>query len=167
MFSIFNSTFLKNIDSVSVKDGELNRLARLLKSEIKEKFSSHLKLYILDSGSCRGCELELQALFNPLYDVSSVGIEVVYEIERADILCITGVLSENLYSEVVHVYEKLKEPKRVLTIGDCPLFHAPFQDTYAIRTQGIRSFSPEYHIGGCPPDPRALLRGLLKYLKKI
>ncbi len=147
-------------------DGELSRLKRLLKEEIKRKFSSKLKLYIIDTGSCGACELELQALFNPLYDVNALGIEVVYDIREADIMLLTGVLTENMYPVCLDAYKNLKEPKHVITVGDCIMFHAPFKDTFAIRGQANIHFLAKRHIGGCPPDPRALLRGLLKYLSK-
>ena len=142
-------------------DGELSRLQRLLKEEIKGKFSSRLKLYIIDTGSCGACELELQALFNPLYDANSLGIEVVYDIQEADILLLTGVLTENMYPVCLDAYNALKEPKYVISIGDCILSHAPFKDTFAIKGQANIHFLVNTHIGGCPPDSKALLRGIL------
>lgn len=150
-----------------IVDGELNRLHRLIKKEIKEKFSSRLKLYIMDTGSCGACEVELQALFNPLYDVSKLGVEVVYEVKEADIMILTGLLTENMYSVCMEAYKGLKEPKQVISIGDCPLFQAPFKDTFSIKGQASVHFSTGYHISGCPPNPRVLLRGLLKYLESL
>ena len=146
-------------------DGELHRLQRLLKDEIKEKFSSHLKLYIVDTGSCGACEVEIEALFNPLYNVSAIGIERVYEVEEADIMVLTGLLTENIYPLCLDSYQRLKEPKRVITIGDCMMFHTPFKDTFAIKGQASIHFLTQAHIKGCPPNPKALLRGLLKYLQ--
>ena len=148
-------------------DGELHRLQRLLKEEIKEKFSSKLKLYIIDTGSCGACEVELQALFNPLYDVSSLGVEVVYRVEEADIMLLIGLLTENIYPFCLESYQNLKEPKHLITLGDCMTFQAPFKDTFAIKGQANIHFSTETHIAGCPPNPKALLRGLLKYLKTL
>ena len=149
------------------RDDELLRLHRMLKREIKEKFSSHLKLYIIDTGSCSACELELQSLFNPLYDISKVGVEVVYEIVEADILLVTGVITENMYGELSSIYKKLKDPKHLILIGDCPIGEAIFKNTFAIKGYRKQEFLNGYSIGGCPPDPRLLLRGLLKYLESI
>ena len=168
MFKLFkNDSSVYGWSKELQKDAELTRLDRLLKKQIKEKFSSSLKLYIVDSGSCSACELELQALFNPLYNISSMGIEVVYDATKADVLLITGLITENMYLELKEIYKKLKEPKRVMTIGDCPLAQAPFLDTFALNSQGINAFSASYHIRGCPPEPRELLRELLKYLKSL
>jgi len=148
-------------------DGELHRLQRLLKDEIKEKFDSKLKLYIIDAGSCGACELELEALFNPLYNVSTIGIEVVYEVKKADMMLLTGLLTENIYPICLESYQNLKEPKHVITIGDCMMFHAPFKDTFAIKGQANIHFLSQAHIKECPPNPKALLRGLLKYLQNL
>ncbi len=148
-------------------DGELLRLQRLLKEEIKGKFSSRLKLYIIDTGSCGACEVEFQALFNPLYDAKSLGIEVVYDVKEADMLLLMGLLTENMYPICLDAYSSLKEPKHVITLGDCTLFHAPFKDTFAIKGQSHIHFLAKSHIAGCPPNPKALLRGVLKYLQGL
>lgn len=149
------------------KDGELERQHRLLKEQIKEKFSSTLNLYIMDTGSCNACEVEIQALFNPLYDVSELGIHIVYDPKEADIMLMTGLLTENIYPICMKVYKELKEPKRLISIGDCPLFQAPFKHTFALKGELNIHFPTVFHIAGCPPDPKALLRGLLKYLKTV
>ena len=168
MYNIFQNKINQKKSMKKPKvDGELSRLKRLLKEEIKRKFSSRLKLYIMDTGSCGACELELQALFNPLYDVNSLGMEVVYDIKEADILLLTGLLTENMYPICLDAYKNLKEPKHVITVGDCMMFHAPFQNTFAIKGQSNIHFLSETHIGGCPPDPRALLRGLLKCFQSL
>lgn len=167
MFKLFHNEFNRyNAVSNFKKDSELIRLHRLLKEQIKEKFDSKLKLYILDSGSCNACELELQTLFSPLYNISDLGVEVVYSIKKADILLITGLMTENMYTEALVVYEELNEHKRVISIGDCPLLHAPFKDNFALRGQ-LSVIPTSFHIAGCPPNPKELLRGLHKYLKKL
>lgn len=168
MYSIFQNKINQKKSMKKPKaDGELSRLQRLLKKEIKVKFSSRLKLYSIDTGSCNACELELKALFNPLYDVNALGIELVYNIKDADMLLLTGVLTENIYPVCVDAYKNLKEPKHLITIGDCMMAHAPFQNTFAIKGQANVHFSSKRHISGCPPDPRALLRGLLEYVQSL
>ena len=168
MFSLFqNELNRKKSMERPVMDGELLRLHRLLKEEIKVKFSSKLKLYIIDTGSCNACEVELQALFNPLYNVNKVGIEVVYHSSQADIMVLTGLLTENMYPHCREAYQQLKEPKHVVTLGDCPLFHAPFQKSFAIKGEANIHFSTQFHIKGCPPEPKGILRGLLKYITSL
>jgi len=168
MYNLFRDKINQNRAMKRVKpDGELNRLQRLLKEEIKNKFASKLKVYIIDTGSCGACELEFRALFNPLYDISRVGIEMVYDVKEADIMLLTGLLTENIYPICMEHYQNLKEPKHVISIGDCMMLHAPFKDTFAIKGQANIHFLTQAHIRGCPPDPKALLRGLLKYIQSL
>jgi len=168
MYNIFkNKVNQKKAMKKPKADGELHRLQRLLKDEIREKFSSNLKIYVIDSGGCGACELEFQALFNPLYDASSIGIEVVYEIKKADMMLLMGLLTENIYPICLEKYQNLKEPKHVISVGDCTRFHVPFKDTFAIKGQAHIHFLTQIDIKGCPPDPKALLRGLLKYLQSL
>jgi len=148
-------------------DDELLRLHRMLKREIKEKFSSCLKLYILDAGSCNACEFELQNLFNPLYNISKVGVEVVYDIKEADMLLVTGLITENMYDELTLMYKQLKQPKHLVFIGDCPLGESVFKNTFAIKGHIKQEFSVSYSVLGCPPNPRVLMKGFLKYLESL
>ena len=168
MFKLFKDTFpLEVSDEKDFKDGELKRLDRLLKEQIETKFSSKLNLFIVDSGSCSGCELELQALFTPLYNIAKNGIEVVYDIKEADILVITGLMTENMYGEIVKLYDELKEPKYVILLGDCPLLRGAFQDNFSLKRPVEIPFNSFHTITGCPPEPKIILTELLKYLKKL
>jgi len=168
MFKFFKDEFpIEVLSEKEFKDGELKRLDRLLKEQIDEKFSSKLNFFIVDSGSCSGCELELQALFTPLYNIAKNGIEVVYTIEEADILIITGLMTENMYGEVLRLYEALKEPKYVVLLGDCPLLRGAFQDNFSLKRPIEIPFHSFHPIVGCPPEPKIILTELLKYLKKL
>ena len=40
----------------------------------------------IDAGSCNGCELEIQALNNPLYNIEGLGIRFVASPRHADLL---------------------------------------------------------------------------------
>jgi Ni,Fe-hydrogenase III small subunit len=150
-----------------VFDDELLRLHRMLKREIVKTFSSCLKLYIIDTGSCNACELELQNLFNPFYDISKVGIEVVYHIEEADMLLLTGLVTENMYEELTDIYGRLKSPKHLILVGDCPLGESVFKNSFVLKGYKKQKFSTSYSIAGCPPEPRALIKGILKYLESL
>jgi Ni,Fe-hydrogenase III small subunit len=168
MFNLFKDEFtLAKLNDKSAISEVAFAVRSLIKDLIKEKFSSSLRLYILDSGSCNGCELELQLLFSPLYDLSAYGIEVVYDISKADVLLITGLMTENMYVELEIIYEKLRDPKEIILIGDCPVTTTIFSNTYALKDKVDNLFPKAFHIGGCPPEPLILLEGLHEYLKKL
>ncbi|CAA6820146.1 MAG: Formate hydrogenlyase subunit 7 [uncultured Sulfurovum sp.] len=168
MFSFFKDEFplAKSNDKLSISSDAVH-IRALIKDLIDEKFSAPLKVYILDSGSCNGCELELQVLFSPIYDLPTFGVEVSYESEEADVLLVTGLITENMYGELQSVYKKLKEPKRIILIGDCPISAAPFKNTFALKDDMENFFSTAFKIPACPPEPLVLLEGLHEFLKRV
>ena len=44
----------------------------------------------VDAGSCNGCELEINALDNPYYNLEGLGIRFVASPRHADLLLVTG-----------------------------------------------------------------------------
>ena len=168
MFNLFKEEFppSKAKDKLAISE-EAFAIRALIKDLVREKFSSSLKLYVFDSGSCNGCELELQLLFSPLYNLSSYGVEVSYDASEADILLITGLMTENMYAPLELVSEKLKEPKTIITIGDCTVSTSVFPNSFALKEKVENLFPKAFHIGACPPEPLVLLQGLHEYLKKF
>jgi len=146
---------------------ELETIRGEIKRLVKEKFSSPFKVYIFDSGSCNGCELELQLLFSPLYNLSEYGINLVYDLSKADALIITGLMSENIYVELTKLTQELKVLPKIILLGDCPLNKAVFQESSTIRGEVIKIYPKAFPIGGCPPEPLNILDGFLKFLEKM
>src|ERR1700693_5795078 len=67
------------------------RVAReRLGSEILRQFSGALTIRHVDAGSCNGCELEINALNNPYYNLEGLGIKFVASPRHADMLLVTG-----------------------------------------------------------------------------
>jgi len=146
---------------------ELDFIREEIKRLVKEKFSSSFKIYIFDSGSCNGCELELQLLFSPLYNLSEYGIRLVYDPSKADALIITGLMTENMYAELNALSKQFKMPKDVILVGDCPLQATAFQDSFALKGEVVKLFPDAFEIKGCPPEPLLLLDGLYRFLEKL
>jgi len=167
MFSLLKDDSLAKVMEKPTISDEAVAICVLIRDLVKEKLPSSLKLYVFDSGSCNGCELELQLLFSPLYNLSSYGLEVSYDASEVDVLLITGLMTENMYAPLKLVIEELKEPKKIITIGDCPVYATAFQDTFALKDKVDNLFPNAFHIGGCPPEPLVLLQGLHEYLKKF
>ncbi len=168
MLGLFKEKFTISNSKKRAKASFMLDIEKGLKRIIKEKFSSVLKLYIFDTGSCNGCELELQLLFSPLHNLASVGIEVVYNASEADIVCLTGLMTQNISLELEQVVDALKEPKHIVTIGDCTLFCTSFKNNFALMEKEEKSFfTPSFHIAGCPPEPQDLVEGLYMYLKMV
>src|SRR2546421_2153722 len=74
----------------------------------------------LDCGSCNGCELELTALENPVYDAQHLGIEFKPSPRHADVVAMTGPFTRNLAEAAQLTVDAMPAP-RIVLIGDCAI----------------------------------------------
>ena len=66
------------------------RVREALQAEIRAVLGRALCIRQVDAGSCNGCELEIQALNNPYYNIEGIGIKFVASPRHADLLLVTG-----------------------------------------------------------------------------
>jgi Ni,Fe-hydrogenase III small subunit len=142
-------------------------LAQTLDLKARQKLGRSLAIRQVDAGSCNGCELEIHALNNPYYDLERFGLKFVASPRHADVLLVTGPVTRNMAEALRRTYEATPHPKWVVAVGDCAFDGGLFKDGYAIEG-GVGDCIPvDLHIRGCPPDPVALLRGLLALLERL
>lgn len=131
-----------------------------LKTAVSKKLRRSLHIRQLDSGSCNGCDWEMNTLLNPVYDLQRLGIDLVASPRHADLLLVTGAMTRNLVQAARLTYEAMPEPRLVVAMGACAA-GGMFGDSYA-TAGGIESVLPvDIFISGCPPRPESLIRGLL------
>ncbi|MBI5287712.1 MAG: NADH-quinone oxidoreductase subunit B family protein [Chloroflexi bacterium] len=132
-----------------------------LRREVTKKLGRSLHVRHLDSGSCNGCDWELAALLNPVYDVQRLGIDFVASPRHADLLLVTGVMTRNLQEAAVLTYEAMPEPRLVVAVGACAVGGGVFANTYAAAGSVEPILPVDVFIPGCPPRPEAIIHGLL------
>jgi len=138
-----------------------------LKNKIDKTFGRSLAIREIDAGSCNGCEIEISALNNPIYDIEQFGIHFVASPRHADILLVTGPASKNMEKALKIAYDSTPEPKMVIAVGACACSGGIFGQNYA-TTGGIDGIVPvDVFIPGCPPRPQALIYGILLAINKI
>lgn len=119
----------------------------------------------VDAGSCNGCELEIQALNNPYYNLEGEGIRFVASPRHADLLLVTGPVSVNMEEALKRTYDAIPDPKMVIAVGDCAACGGIFGTSYASRG-GVANILPvNYTVTGCPPSPTDILRGILNTVR--
>jgi NADH-quinone oxidoreductase subunit B len=80
--------------------------------------------------------------------------------DRVDVLVVSGTCTDVLAPAVRRLWERLPEPRRVLSFGACACTGGPYWDSYSV-TKGIDQVVPvDVYVPGCPPRPEALLQGL-------
>jgi len=126
-----------------------------------------LSIREVDAGSCNGCELEIHALNNPIYDLERFGIRFVASPRHADVLLVTGPVAHNMREALRRTWEATPDPKWVIACGQCAIDGGVFADSYGVGG-GVEAVIPvDVKIPGCPPRPVALLSGLLALLETV
>ena len=74
----------------------LAELAGRLDQASRVRLGRTLSIREVDAGSCNGCELEIHALNNVLYDLERFGLRFVASPRHADVLLVTGPVTENM-----------------------------------------------------------------------
>ena len=146
-------------------DGALAELAAQVNQAARARLGRTLSIREVDAGSCNGCELEIHALNNVLYDLERFGLRFVASPRHADVLLVTGPVTVNMREALERTYQATPDPKWVVAVGDCARNGGVFAGSAAC-VGGVGSVVPvDLHIPGCPPSPVALLRGLLALLQ--
>jgi len=131
--------------------------------EVKEKtrlFKRSLAIREVDTGSCNACEMEMNALLNPVYDVERFGIHVAASPRHADALVVTGPVTVNMERPLKDVHKQTPDPKIVIALGDCAVNCGVFKGSYAVTGPVERHIPVDVRIPGCPPRPAEILEAL-------
>ncbi|HEY7569522.1 MAG TPA: hypothetical protein VH762_18210 [Gemmatimonadaceae bacterium] len=142
------------------------QLAHSLGAQMQRVFGRSLRLRSVVAGSCNGCEGELVALGNVVFDLGRFGVEFVASPRHADGIVITGVVNRNMRHALQATYDAMPDPRLVIAVGACAISGGPFQGSPEIV--GIPpSMSVHLWIPGCPPHPLTILDGLLRLLGRL
>ena len=124
-------------------------------------FGRSLHVREVDAGSCNGCEVEITNLGGPVYDLERFGIHFVASPRHADVLLVTGPVTRNMEEPLRKTYEATPPPRLVVAVGACGISGGIFGTNYA-TVGGVDTVVPvDVYVPGCPPNPYALLQGLL------
>jgi Ni,Fe-hydrogenase III small subunit/formate hydrogenlyase subunit 6/NADH:ubiquinone oxidoreductase subunit I len=153
----------------TVDSGELHSVglsleesAARLRARIQGRLGRSLHVRQVDAGSCNGCELEIAAAANPLYDLERFGIHMVASPRHADLLLVTGPVTRNMETALQKTYEATPEPRVVVAVGACGCTGGIFGERTYAAVGGVDQVVPvDVYIPGCPPRPQAILGGLL------
>ena len=139
----------------------LEALGRQIKERTNQIFGRSLHIREVDAGSCNGCEIEIVNLNSPVYDIERFGIHFVASPRHADLLLVTGPVTRNMELALRKTYDATPPPRLVVAVGACGCSGGIFGQTYASLGSIDRVVPVDVYIPGCPPNPFALLYGLL------
>jgi NADH-quinone oxidoreductase subunit B len=88
-------------------------------------------------------------------------------LDGANILVVSGTLTDVTAPAALAAYERMPEPRYVLSFGACANTGGPYWDSYSV-TKGVDQLVPvDVYVPGCPPRPEALLAGLRRLQESL
>ncbi|HUN25053.1 MAG TPA: hypothetical protein VMU67_02015 [Steroidobacteraceae bacterium] len=142
------------------------RVRAALDAQIRAVLGRALCIRHVDAGSCNGCELEIHALNNPIYNLEGLGIRFVASPRHADLLLVTGPVARNMESALRRTYDATPAPKLVVAIGDCGCTGGIFGENYASCGRVSNVIPVDVAVPGCPPSPVRILQGILTAISR-
>ncbi|MGP3973396.1 NADH-quinone oxidoreductase subunit B [Streptomyces sp. 8N114] len=148
---------------------QLGLLSRLAPEPMKVvlNWGRRYSLWVFNFGlAC--CAIEFIAASMARHDFIRLGvIPFAPGPRQADLMVVSGTVTDKMAPAVKRLYEQMPEPKYVISFGACSNCGGPYWDSYAV-TKGVDQIIPvDVYVPGCPPRPEALLQGVLKLQEKI
>jgi Ni,Fe-hydrogenase III small subunit/NAD-dependent dihydropyrimidine dehydrogenase PreA subunit len=150
-----------------VMTGDEAKLATALDGAARRLFGRSLRLRQVSAGGCSGCEAELVALGNVIFDLGRFGVQFVASPRHADGIVITGPVTHNMRQALLDTYAAVPAPRLVIAVGACAASGGPFAGAHA-QENGVPAELPvDLYVPGCPPHPLTVLDGILRLLGRL
>ena len=86
---------------------------------------------------------------------------------HADVLVVSGTVTDKLAPAVLEAYAGFEEPPLVMSFGACSNSGGPYWDSYSV-TKGVDRLIPvDVYVPGCPPRPEAFVAGLEELERRL
>src|SRR5689334_13869615 len=154
-------------EALAAEAGEAVRLLHEVDGRARRLFGRALAVREVDAGSCNGCEVEISGLAGPVYDSERFGIHFVASPRHADLLLVTGPVTRNMETALKNTYDAMPAPRLVVAVGACGCSGGIFGQNYATLVGVDRVIPVDVYIPGCPPNPHALLHGILLAIGRL
>jgi Ni,Fe-hydrogenase III small subunit/ferredoxin len=144
----------------AVDDRDLQPARRAL-AEQARALGRSIHVRHVDAGSDGSEEWEIQALWNPYYDIQRLGFFLTAAPRHADVLLVTGVVTEPMRAPLQRTWAVMPEPKVLVAVGTdaCSGGLTARSGPVASGVDGV--LAVDVYVPGSPPAPIAVLHGLL------
>ena len=108
------------------------------------------------------CAIEMGAAFaSPRYDVMRLGvIPLPASPRQADLVVISGTVTDKMVPSVKRLYEQMPDPKYVISMGSCANGGGYYHYSYSVVRGCDRIVPVDIYVPGCPPTAEALIYGV-------
>jgi NADH-quinone oxidoreductase subunit B len=149
--------FLASMPGLDIAVGKLDQLLT---------WASTNSLFLFPMAtSC--CGIELMAAATARVDVDRMGAIMRATPRQCDVMVVAGTITVKMAPRVKRLWDQMPEPKWCIAMGSCAISGDFYRDIYSV-VPGIDTFLPvDVYVPGCPPNPEALMAGLLRLQDKI
>jgi NADH-quinone oxidoreductase subunit B len=113
------------------------------------------------------CGIELMSAAASRVDLDRMGTIVRATPRQADVMVVAGTITVKMAPRVKLLWDQMPEPKWCIAMGSCAISGDFYRELYSV-VPGIDTFLPvDVYIPGCPPNPEALMHGLLRLQEKV
>ena len=113
------------------------------------------------------CAIEMMSIVSARYDIARFGMEAFRSSPRqADLLIISGRVSQKMAAPIRQIYDQMLEPKWVIAMGACASSGGMFNN-YAVLQSVDKILPVDIYVPGCPPRPEALMEGILRLHERV
>ncbi len=115
----------------------------------------------IDCGSDGAEEWEIQALWNPFYDIQRLGFFLTAAPRHADVLLVTGGVTDPMRAPLERTWQVMPGPKALVAVGTDACSGGLAGDG-GLVAGGVDQVLPvDVYVPGSPPAPIAIMHGLL------
>jgi len=113
------------------------------------------------------CGIEFMAMAASRVDADRMGAIVRGSPRHSDVMMVAGTITVKMAPRVKKLWDQMPEPKWAIAVGSCAISGDFYRDIYSV-VPGIDTFIPvDVYVPGCPPNPEAMMHGLLRLQEKI
>lgn len=113
------------------------------------------------------CGIELMATAASRVDLDRMGSFYRGTPRHCDVMVVAGTVTVKMAPRILKLWQQMPEPKWCIAMGSCAISGDFYRNLYSV-VPGIDTFLPvDVYIPGCPPNPEALMHGLLRLREKL
>jgi len=113
------------------------------------------------------CGIEFMAAAASRVDLDRMGTIIRGTPRQCDVMVVAGTITVKMAPRVKLLWDQMPEPKWCVAMGSCAISGDFYRDIYSV-VPGIDVAIPvDVYIPGCPPNPTALMAGMIRLQEKV